>query len=301
MAAGLGVAALLIPAQLYVIALALFGLPHVLCELAWVWKAWGKAVPKSSLIFLGLALLIQVLSRLAQWQGRVDIDVAALCDAVSLALALMSMIALWPRVPLRRRPLLVLLALGMPALLVSVADTPAVLLILAALAIAHNFTPVALAPQYLRLGPWPARKVLLALFAAPFLLFVALLLLEPPDFSPTSITPPELSGLWAGSPRILTAAIPALVWAQCLHYLSVIYLIPHAMPGGGAANLPRPMAWLACGLLSVYFLADFNEARRLYAVAAGLHAWLEWPLILMIVVRPAVEQADYRVAEGSLP
>ena len=37
-------------------------------------------------------------------------------------------------------------------------------------------------------------------------------------------------------------------------------------------------------LLSLYFIYDFTQARQLYAVAAGIHAWLEWPLIALLLV-----------------
>jgi hypothetical protein len=51
--------------------------------------------------------------------------------------------------------------------------------------------------------------------------------------------------------------------------------------------MPAPRWWLlgavsASVLLMLYFLADFKAARQLYAVAAGFHAWLEFPLILLL-------------------
>ena len=35
------------------------------------------------------------------------------------------------------------------------------------------------------------------------------------------------------------------------------------------------------------FVVDHAEARRLYAVAAGLHAWLEWPVLAMALLGAA--------------
>ena len=281
LAGGLGIVALWQPVALYLIALAVFGLPHVLWEMAWVRRVWASSLPRATWICLLLALGLQAFARIALWRGRIDAPTAAACDAATLALAILATLLLLRRVRPGRRFLLVTLGVLIPLALLVVADTPYVLSLLVLLAIAHNFTPVGLMPRGARIGRWPARTVMIALFAAPLLLFALLWGVSVPlaEFGP--LRPAELGWAQKLSPRLAAALLPALVWAQCLHYLSVMYLMPRAI-GSAWQGLPlRPLALLVCGLLLAYFIADFSAARGLYAVAAGVHAWLEWPLILL--------------------
>ena len=283
LAAVLGIVALWQPVALYLMALAVFGLPHVLWEMAWVRRVWGASLPRAVWICLLLALVLQASARIALWRGRIDGSTAAACDAATLALALVATLLLLRRVLQQRRFLLITLGGLIPLALLVVADTPYVLSLLVILAIAHNFTPVGLMPQGARIGHWPARTVMLVLFAAPLLLFAVLWGISMPLTELSALRPAELGWAQGFSPRLAAALLPALVWAQCLHYLSVLYLMPRAI-GRDWQGLPlRPLALAVSGLLLAYFIVDFSAARGLYAVAAGVHAWLEWPLILLAV------------------
>jgi hypothetical protein len=281
LAGGLGIVALWQPIILYLIALSVFGLPHVLWEMAWVRRVWGASLPRMTCLYLLAALLLQACARFALWFDRIDAPTAAACDTATLALALLATLTLRHHVAPQRRRLFIVIALLIPAALIAVADTPHVLMLLFTLAIAHNFTPIALVPRDARIGRWPARTVMIAVFTAPLLLFAALWALALPFSLPGSLRPAEFGWAQSISPRLAAALLPALVWAQCLHYLAVIYLMPRSI-GQAWKGLPlRPVALAASGLLLVYFTADFKAARGLYAVAAGVHAWLEWPLILL--------------------
>lgn len=280
-AGGLGIAALWQPIILYLIALSIFGLPHVLWEMAWVRRVWGTSLPRMTCLYLLSALLLQACARFALWLDRIDAPTAAACDAATLALALLATLSLRHHVAPRRRLPFIALALLIPMALLAVADTPHVLMLLFPLAIAHNFTPIGLMPRDARIGSWQARRVMIILFAAPLLLFIALWILDLPFTLTGSFGPAEFGWAQSISHRLAAALLPALVWAQCLHYLAVIYLMPRAI-GQAWNGLPlRQVALAACGLLTAYFIADFSAARGLYAVAAGVHAWLEWPLILL--------------------
>ncbi|WP_172203984.1 hypothetical protein [Niveibacterium sp. COAC-50] len=282
LAAVSGLLAVWQPATLYLAALAVFGLPHVLWETAWVWRLWRDRVPRFVWCGLLAALLLQAASRLALWLGRIDAPTAAACDAATLALALLATLGVARRLPAGHRVVFVVAALSLPVALVAVADTPQVFGVLAVLAIAHNFTPVGLAPPSACIGAWPARGVLLALFSAPILLFVVLAFAGAPSASGAT-RPAELGWIQQHAPQWVDALLPALVWAQCLHYLSVIHLMPRAI-GSAWRGMPlRPLALAASILLLAYFIVDYPAARGLYAVAAGMHAWLEWPLILLAV------------------
>ncbi|SEK10620.1 hypothetical protein SAMN05444746_109243 [Variovorax sp. OK212] len=296
-ALGLGALALWQPAGLYVVALAVFGLPHVLWEMAWVRKTWAPVLPRAFWLCLGGTLALQACARTMLWLDRIDAETAALCDATTLALALLCALTLLQGAGPRRRWLLVPAATGLAALLVAVADTVHVMGVLAALAIAHNFTPIGLVPAAARIGAWPARAVLGLVFAAPLALFL-LLWLFGTGAPATAWRPAELG--WAsntGSAAFGAALLPALVWAQCLHYLAVLYLVPRAL-GPAWKGLPwRTAALAACAAILLGFWLDFAQAKGLYAIAAGLHAWTEWPLILLALmgaakaVLPAVPRA----------
>jgi hypothetical protein len=94
---------------------------------------------------------------------------------------------------------------------------------------------------------------------------------------------------WGGAQR--GAILSAIVLAQCLHYYCVIRLLPEAE----RRRSGRPVASRGARLLAIgaaaamlgYFVVDHAEARRLYAVAAGLHAWLEWPVLAMALLGAA--------------
>ena len=47
------------------------------------------------------------------------------------------------------------------------------------------------------------------------------------------------------------------------------------------------LVWLtviAASVLMVYFWIDYGRARQLYGIAAGFHAWLEWPILWMVLI-----------------
>ena len=293
-AACLGAMALWNPATLYLVALSVFGLPHVLWEMAWVRRVWGPTLPRLFWGGLLAALALQACSRVALWRDRIDASTAALCDAGTLALALMTALTLFRGAKPGQRGWLLVLAVSVPALLIGIADTPEVMAVLAVLAIAHNFTPIGLVPAGARIGRWPARAVLVCLFAAPLLLFVLLWMGGDSVYRPSSWQPTELGWAESVSPRLASALLPALVWAQCLHYLAVLHLLPKAV-GTAWQGMPwRPLALAGCLLLLAGFVTDFTVARGLYAVAAGAHAWIEWPLVLIAglgLARPVLHSA----------
>jgi hypothetical protein len=273
------------PVLLYLVALAGFGLPHICWEMAWVRQVWGAAIGRVAWLCLLAPLVLQAWARLGVWRGVLDAATAAACDAAALALALLATALLWRRVAPGRRAAFVGVSVSLAVVLFGVADTPGVIGLLAVLAIAHNFTPIGLVPADARLGAWPARSVLMALFLAPVVLFGALWAAGWGGPPVAGHRPGELGWVQAAaSPQLVGALLPALVWAQCLHYLAVIHLLPRTL-GSAWQGLPlRPLVLGASGMLLAFFVVDFDEARGLYAVVAGLHAWLEWPLVLLALM-----------------
>lgn len=52
-------------------------------------------------------------------------------------------------------------------------------------------------------------------------------------------------------------------------------------PRPAASLLAAALSLLAAVVLAAFFVVDYPAARGVYAVAAGMHAWLEWPVLLM--------------------
>lgn len=287
LAALLVAAAVVAPAPLYLASLALFGLPHVVWELGYLRSRFGARWTRAWWLLLSAVLLIEAGVRTAYWGGWVHGQAAQIVDLLALLLTGV-VVALAPR------------GMGWPARLAGTAFAlvllgllqhgevvPALLL----LSIAHNFTPLALSWELARddASARPLAWRVTALFALP--LFVAALpaTATAAAWLPTGLSAPagllegQLLPGWGAAHR--PSWLSALVVAQCLHYYCVIRLLPQAQGArSGRPVLPaaaRAACLLAAAGLAAYWLVDWAGARKLYAVAAGVHAWLEWPVLLM--------------------
>lgn len=299
-AALLTLLACLAPLALYALALALFGLPHVLSEAAWIRRSYARQLPRRWWLLLLATLLIQALARLAGWRGYFSATDVAWLDLATLALAFASVLAARNvlRAPWRSGTL----ALTLAALLLAGLRGGWQIGLLAVLSVAHNFTPLLLAPAESHWGGRPLRPTLRLLFCLPLcLLLLPWLGWQPFAASAQLPAPGEPAMLGLPSPL---AFAPALVLAQCLHYYTVIRLLPGATLGEQTppARSYRKLlpALAACAVLSAYFAYAYSDARALYAVAAGAHAWLEWPLILLLAGLKAAEPASPPLASLNL-
>ncbi len=287
---GLSLLASFMPLILYLFALMLFGLPHVLWEFNWVRQTYGAKVPPALWWSWGIILGLQASVRLAVWLGWVDAELSLYTDILSLVALFAVVILVLLRSSLRLPffSLSVLIAIGSG--LIAALYTQNIVALLVILAIAHNFTPLLLVPTSQHFAQLPSRRVLLSLFSLPLLL-LGLSLAIPLPATPSDLwMPSEAQWLQQYAPQWGSGLLSAIILAQCLHYYSVLRLMPTTL------NTALPpiagFAWqlwaLALSmLLSVYFLYDFTQARQLYAVASGVHAWLELPLIaLLLTLRP---------------
>jgi hypothetical protein len=162
--------------------------------------------------------------------------------------------------------------------------------ILLILAIAHNFTPLALVPGNRQFGRTPAKQALGLLFTLPWL--VAMAMLAGGYISPFTDTmsigqnsawmPSEAKWLHQYFAQGFSAMLSGLVLSQCLHYYCVLRLLPSTL-GPTSSRQWQVGAFVVSVALTVFFIFDFNSARKLYAVAAGFHAWLELPLMLLLL------------------
>lgn len=286
--------ALYLPVPLYLVSLALFGLPHVIWEMAFLRSRYGARWPAIWWRALWLVLLAQAALRMAVWYGVYPSALSAITDLLALLL-LGAIVLLAPRgTSWRARLAGAALAITM-FLLLEHGEVLGALLILALL---HNLTPLALAwdlardHRYARALAW----TISALFVLPLLVAASgwqgstALLAD----SHGGLLDSQLPAAWHGAFR--PALLSAVVLAQCLHYYCVIVLLPQAERQRTArAILPaslRGVALAAAGLLAIYFIIDYQGARTLYAVAAGAHAWLEWPVLLMALLGPAARSTS---------
>lgn len=282
--------ALLLPLPLHVAALAAFGLPHVVWELWFLRARYGARWRPGWWLALWSVLSLQAAARAAHWLGALGADAVQAADLATLALAAM-LVALAPRgTGMAARAAGAAMALGV-FLALRHGD---LLVVLACLAIAHNFTPVALAWDMAREdgNARPFAMLVGALFVLP--LAVACLpwsLVLPIEMraAQAALLEAQLPPGWGGAQR--GPILCAIVLAQCLHYYCVIRLLPEAQrlrTGRPIASRGARLAAIGASMaLLAYFLVDHAEARRLYAVAAGLHAWLEWPVLAMALLGAA--------------
>lgn len=284
---GLLAGAWLAPGPLYLLSLAAFGLPHVIWEIGYLKNRYAARWPLWWWRVLWAILLLQAISRGALWAGIYPAASSAVADLAALLL-LALLVACAPRGTGWQARLAALTAAGAILYLLQQGQ---VLVALLVLGIAHNFTPIALAWDAAREHAGRRRLAwgISALFALPILVAATGLIGMAPAAAGTPLLDGQLPAEWGGAQR--QALLSALVLAQCLHYYAVIVLLPQAeFHHSGRQPLPpaaKRLAWLASGALLAYFVLDYGQARKLYAVAAGMHAWLEWPVLLMALLGTA--------------
>jgi hypothetical protein len=287
------------PLPLYLVALALFGLPHVIWELGYLRSRYGARWPRRWWMLLGAGLMLEGATRAAYWLGWLKPLAAQIGDLLVLALLGLAVVAAPRGAGGRTRLAGGAFAIAVYALL----QQGEILLSLLLLSIAHNFTPVVLAWDQAR-GDARARPLAWTVTGL-FLLPLVLVLLGASAIAPSGDwLPAQVPDLWAAQQPLLDGQLPqgwstpsraallsALVLSQCLHYFCVIRLLPQAQAHLSGQEVLSAKGRAACAAAVVvllgYYLVDLQGARKLYAVASGMHAWLEWPLLLMAWTAPA--------------
>jgi len=279
--------ALWLPLPLYLTALALFGLPHVIWEMGFIRSRYAARWPLNWWYAVWAVLLVQAGIRTAVWLGSYPASSSLIVDLLTLLLLILIVLL----TPLRTGWLARAAVLCVACTLMWLLEHGHTLTVLLLLAMAHNFTPLAMAwdmaredPQFRSLA-WKIS----ALFMLPVVVAGsgwAGAAVPPPVLVYTPLLDGQLPTEWDGTHR--QALLSAIVLAQCLHYYSVIYLLPRAeIERTGKTVLSTSMqmgALIVVALMLVYYIVDYGAARKLYAVAAGMHAWLEWPVLLMAFI-----------------
>lgn len=301
------------PLPVYATTLVLFGFAHVVVELRYVRERFGGRVD-ARLAGAWLALLGWLALVRAADYARLPIPGGRSVHELVLLALLLAVTAFATR---GRRRWIALAATGAFAgvvLLVSPA------LALVALAFLHNLTPLGFLAEALRDPALEASATLrrerrrgfeLALVA--FLVVPALIVSGAADSILGRLQLPAADGAFLG---IGTAAdhfsiyVPApwresaigarlfsaAVYLQCAHYFVVLHVLPRLARSGtaiapapartafGAVRVGVALAVVAGGIVALAFLRDFADGRALYGIAASVHAWIEWPLFLGLLL-----------------
>jgi len=295
-AASLG-AVLVAPLAAYVFMIALFGLPHVLCELRYCDERFSARAPQNALLAVGALLFLVAAARIAQATDFLPTTIAVpieLVLGVGLAGAGVSF--------MQERRLLGLAA----GLSLALGTALAPITTFLAFAWLHNLTPLAFVAEIL---PRPKRRQALLLLAIPFFGVPALVATGAlqgglhAGFGYSAIAAPSAFG--AGRYPLTAFLLPTLsfpdalplfsaaVVAQAMHYLAVIAVLPQLLArygrGGEARSLASwptwPRFYFAVAMLAIFAFAfhavDYANARAVYGVAAAIHSWVELSIFLI--------------------
>lgn len=294
--AAFSILAIVAPLACYTVALAMFGLPHVLSELRYIDRRFSRRLDAHRLILLAGILAAVVAIRVATVFHFIPVGIGVPAELSGVAV-------------------LALASAGGPgsrkALALAVAATIGTATLLAPfgtatiLSIVHNLTPLGLLWQLLpgkqraRATAWAA----LPLLAMPLLLATGLprLALQWLGLSVSPADPlgagPLADHLFVYVPAVLTGTAQAIdlftasVVAQGGHYVSVILILPMLLQqrdpdSAGLLAWPKGMGFAVlcatAGAVSLaVFLGGFAQARSLYGIAASLHAWIEVPILIL--------------------
>ncbi len=293
----LATAAQLAPAWTYAVSLAVFGFPHLACELRYVDQRFSPRLARTTwellvAILVGIACVRAAgLAGLGSFAGRATLELllgAALVAVVVRALG--------------RGTATVLAGATLVLALAGAALWPVDTLVV--FAFVHNLTPVGLLAERLRgrartrAMTWCATCFLVLPFAIAMGWFGEALgalgtggtMYGPEgvggmDENAGAFVPPSLLGSAAAADLFRAAA-----FLQCMHYVVTIGVLPHLAPAGqaGSGRLPWPRwpVFATCTAVAALAVAmghfvDFAATRAGYGVLASVHAWVEVPVLLL--------------------
>ncbi|MCU7824774.1 hypothetical protein [Kitasatospora sp. DSM 101779] len=280
--------ALRAPAGLAVLGLATFGILHNVLELRYVSGRFEQVLAGRFLRLLLVLITGIVVCRL--------LPPGPLPHAAEILLAYGLLAAAGLQV-LRGRPAALaaaVLVLGAAAAL-SLAFPAYHFVVLAHL---HNLVPLVFLWEWSRRLP-RGRAVFLAVQCGWVLLVPALLLLGALDgvLAPADGGVARLAAAYTPPAWLHTSAglrfVAVFAFLQTMHYVVWVWFLPRHAPDASAAFERRvPLlrgrrAWLlgagAGAALAVLFATDWAQGKTLYAAVASYHAYLEFPVLLLLV------------------
>lgn len=295
----LAVVAAAAPLLTYSLSLAVFGLAHVAVELRFVESRYGPRLSRSLIRGLAALLVAVVLLRLAAFTALIDPVLRLQLELGVVALLTASVLVdLGLKAGVASR--LAVVGGGLIGLGAAVSPVGTMLV----LAVLHNWTPIGLvgeaapASERRRWGAWG----LLAFGGIPLLLAAGPLHAMTQGWGLTDLTILPTGALSGHLGVVLPSGwhgfdwavrlFSAVAFAQCIHYLAVLGVMPRWMrahPVGPLTAVPAGVfAALVVAGSAVWFagyLTDFRMARSVYAVFAAVHAWVELPMLVLAARR----------------
>jgi hypothetical protein len=309
---GFAALAISLPLATYTVSLAAFGLPHVLSELRYVDRRFGRRIARQILIAVAILLpaIVAIRSLVVFHQIQASIGVPAELAGVAV-LALICARGSYAQICLA-----VSVAAALGCATVASPFTTAI-----SLSILHNLTPLGFLWQ---IAPRAERARIMSVALAAFVGLPLLVATGLPREALTGLMGilPALDPLQAGPldahlyvyvpPQFVAtpAAVDlftASVVAQGAHYVAVIFVLPLLLArfdakARGLAPWPKTMWFTAmCGIVALMglarFFAGFADARALYGIFASVHAWIEIP-VLIVALTGASYDASQDVSQS---
>lgn len=286
------IAAVAYPLLTYSLTLATFGLAHALVELRVLDVRYRRALMRPELGIVVLALGIVLAVRCAANLHWIDRESAHMLE---LGAGIASVLVLLPRA-LRGGRTHAAIAIGVAlALGVGLSISPVGTLL--ALAVLHNLAPwplvAAVADPAARRKLWRIGAVVYV--AVPLIIatgwpYAWLAALAAPEATALPTGPLfDHLGAFAGPspfehPETAMYVFSACVYLQCAHYVGVLLVLPtHApMPMRVPTRVVIPIVAIAM-LGVIAYAIDFAAARSWYGTIAGVHAWAEFPAMLLVL------------------
>ena len=176
----------------------------------------------------------------------------------------------------------------------------------------HNLVPLVFLWDWARRIPDRRGRLAFRLTQVLWIVAIPLLLLTGLADGWVAASPGVVAGFVGDGARVIAGAAPPDVAAavglrflvvfafmQTMHYLVWVGFLPKLAPDAAAAFDARVpwlrgrRAWLVGiiggGFLAVLFVSDYFQGRALYGALATYHAYLEFPVLLALVMAPRSE------------
>ncbi len=282
------------PLLTYSLTLAVFGLPHVIQEMRYLRRRFNQAL--GTVFWAVIALLIAVaISRFAAFMDLLSNPTMRGIElAAGTGLVLLVAPRWWSRGGMARWTGLAL-TVGLVAGLL-LAPIPTMLVV----AVGHNWTPLPLLMDTRPSRSWVVSAAV-AFAVVPVVIATGL---PWQLLTLSSLTHAELDVVTGGSlHHQFSAYLPgswhtadwaqhafsAIVFAQCAHYIAVLGVMSGVQDGQQRVVpthwvIAAIIAVLTIGLMCLYVI-DFRASREFYGVFSSMHAWVEIPVILLLLRR----------------
>ncbi len=265
------VSAIVHPFTTYALTLSLFGIPHVLIELRYLrhrfQKVWHPSLERSILLLLACILMVRTIMLFGVITPTIAQPLELMCGLALILLATQHLLN-------DRHPSTFIGILLAALLSFGILQDPITTLIL--IAILHNFTPIG----FLLDRNTDRRNHLTLLFLILPLTIILIQTHLPSQTSPhlNAFIPP----IWQSLP-IAYPLFSAITYLQCLHYTIILNLFPKWTPKPIEPKAFYIMLILITLTFFLSFQTTFPLTRALYSIPAALHAWIEIPILLLLL------------------